>query len=204
MTLPDRFIKRRWPYWPYFFLLMAVAVGCKDAYTPKPRSYFRIAFPEKRYQPLNGVFPYTFEIPVYAAISSYNGRFAGSDSSDHWINVEFPQFRSRLYITYKPVGHNLAQLVDDAHTFAYKHAVKADAISQKEYLNPTQKVYGLLFDIKGNTASSYQFYMTDSTRNFLRGALYFDSEPNKDSLAPVNEFLRKDIERIIETLAWKN
>jgi gliding motility-associated lipoprotein GldD len=118
------------------------------------------------------------------------------------MNIGFPQFRSRIHITYKQVLNNLPNLIDDAHTFAFKHSIKADAINQHEYSNPDNHVFGILFDIKGNTASSLQFYLTDSTRHFLRGALYFDNEPNKDSIAPVNDFLRQDIERLIETLTW--
>lgn len=203
MTLPDQFMKRMLNNWLFLGLLAITIVGCKENYTPKPKSYFRIGLPERAYLLLEGEYPYKFEIPVYSRISRYAGKYSGSDTSEYWINVEFPQFHGRLYITYKPVVNNLAKLVDDAHAFAYKHSVRADAISQREFQNPANKVFGVLFDIKGNTASSYQFYMTDSTRNFLRGALYFDTEPNKDSLAPVNEFLLKDIERLIETLAWK-
>lgn len=196
-------MKRTWNNWLFFCLLAMVIAGCRETYTPKPKSYFRIGLPKKEYLVLDGDYPYKFEVPVYSRISKYAGKYSGSDTSEYWINVEFPQFHSRLYITYKPVVNNLGTLVEDAHAFAYKHSVRADAIGQREFQNPANKVYGILFDIKGNTASSYQFFMTDSTRNFLRGALYFDTEPNKDSLAPVNAFLLKDIERLIETLAWK-
>jgi gliding motility-associated lipoprotein GldD len=179
-------------------------IGCGKSYTPKPRAYFRIELPPKDYVELKGDFPYVFDIPTYAAISHYEGRWEGTDTAEYWINIEYPQFHSRLHLTYKKVNNNLAKLIDDAYTFAFKHSIKADAINQREYLNPGSNVYGILYDIKGNTASSLQFFVTDSTRNFLRGALYFDNEPNKDSIAPVNDFLRKDVERMIETLKWKN
>lgn len=177
--------------------------GCKPDYTPKPRAYFRIDLPKKEYQVLTGQYPYSFEYPVYALIKSYQGKWKDTDTADYWINVEFPQFRSRVHITYKQVNHNLANLVEDAHTYAYKHSIKADAINQSEYIDGPKKVYGVLFDIKGNTASSEQFYVTDSVHNFLRGALYFDCEPNKDSLTPVRDFLRIDMIRMIESLSWK-
>jgi len=191
------------------YSLLAVVVlvllpSCKQQDTPKPRAYFRIALPAKEYHPLGSGFPYSFELPTYAIIKPYSGKWNGSDTAAYWINLEFPQFKGRLHLTYKTVDRNLGALIEDAHAFAFKHSVKADAINQKEYMNASSKVFGVLFDIKGNTASSVQFYMTDSIQNFLRGALYFDVEPNKDSLAPVKEFLRKDVEHLIETLTWKN
>ena len=185
------------------FLILAMFVACSRDYSPKPRSYYRIDLPVKAYQELQGNYPYSFEYPVYARINPYKGKWENQDTSEYWANVEIPLFRSRIHLTYKRVNGNLASLIEDAHMYAYKHSVKADAINQSEYQDSVAKVYSVLFDIKGNTASSLQFYATDSTENFLRGALYFDCEPNKDSLAPVREFLREDIIRMVESLRWK-
>jgi gliding motility-associated lipoprotein GldD len=178
-------------------------LGCTQDYTPKPRAYYRIDLPIKEYHLLSGDFPYSFEYPMYARINPYQGKWKGTDTSDYWINVEFPQFKSRIHLTYKTVKNNLANLIEDAHTYAYKHSIKADAIIQSEFVDSLANVYSVLFDIKGNTASSVQFYATDSVRHFIRGALYFDCEPNKDSLAPVTEFLRTDVVKMIETLIWR-
>jgi len=82
------------------------------------------------------------------------------------------------------------------------HITKADAINELVINNKEQRTYGILYDLKGNTASAVQFYITDSTRHYLRGSLYFESEPNADSLAPVIEFFREDIIHLIETLKW--
>jgi gliding motility-associated lipoprotein GldD len=189
-----------------YYLLAAVLVllpGCKPDFTPKPRAYYRIELPEKEFVALSGDYPYSFDYPLYGKINSYQGRWTDSDTSDYWINLEFPQFRSRVHLTYKPVRNNLANLIEDAHSYAYKHSVKADAIIQTEYVDSLSDVYGVLFDLKGNTASSVQFYATDSVNHFLRGALYFDCEPNKDSLAPVRDFLRMDLVKMMETLSWR-
>jgi len=180
-----------------------VFLSCRSDYSPKPRAYYRIDLPEKEYQVLTGDYPYQFEFPDYAVINPYKGKWKDTDTADYWINVEFPMFKSRVHLTYKKVRNNLYDLVEDAHTYAYKHSVKADAIIQSEYVDTLEKVYSVLFDIKGNTASSLQFYATDSIHYFLRGALYFDCEPNKDSLAPVQEFLRIDMIKMIETLKWR-
>jgi gliding motility-associated lipoprotein GldD len=71
-------------------------------------------------------------------------------------------------------------------------------------LRDSVKVYGLIYDIEGNTASSLQFYVTDSTKHFIRGALYFNVRPNIDSVKIVLEFLKKDVLHLIQTLQWKN
>jgi gliding motility-associated lipoprotein GldD len=183
--------------------LAGLMLGCGKDYSPRPRAYYRIELPKKEYQQLTGAYPYRFDYPVYARIDAYKGKWQNTDTSDFWVNVEFPQFKSRVYLTYKMVQGNLATLIEDSHTYAYKHSVKADAIIQSEYIDSLNQVYSVLFDIKGNTASSVQFYATDSVRHFLRGALYFDCEPNKDSLAPVREFLRADIIKMIESLSWR-
>jgi gliding motility-associated lipoprotein GldD len=185
-------------------LLTILFVSCQSNTVPKPRGYLRIDVPEKKYQQLQGDFPFKFEYPVYAEISKYQGKASDESNTGNWINVDFPDYNAHIYLTYKPVNGNLGRLIEDAHEFVYKHVSKADAITQTEYLNPEKNVYGLLFDIQGNTASSVQFYVTDSTSNFLRGALYFNTEPNVDSLAPLISFFRKDVEYLMETLEWND
>ena len=101
------------------------------------------------------------------------------------------------------VDDNLSLLTEDAHRLAYKHSVKADAIEEKLWNNPDKEVYGIIYNIKGNAASSVQFFLTDSIRHYLRGSLYFYSQPDKDSLAPVIDFFREDIIHLVETLEWK-
>jgi gliding motility-associated lipoprotein GldD len=120
-----------------------------------------------------------------------------------WMNVEFKPYKSKIHLSYKPVNQNVSKFIEDAHTLAYKHAIKADAIEENLITDEKRKVYGLVYEIKGNAASSVQFYVTDSLKNFLRGSLYFEVQPNKDSLAPAIDFFRKDILHLIETLKWK-
>ncbi len=179
-------------------LLMAFA--CKPDYSPKPRGYFRIDFPGKEYQEFDSTgFPYEFEYPVYGKIVPDESKKA----APYWINIEFPRYNGKIHITYKTVENNLKTMIEDSRTLAYKHTVKADAINEKLYVDKSNKVYGVVYNIKGNTASSVQFFLTDSTRHFLRGSLYFWTEPDKDSLAPVIRFFKKDITQLIETLEWK-
>lgn len=192
----------KWVHTGIIGLLGCLLVSCQPANTPKPRAYFRIALPEKAYHQAELELPAVLRIPDYSQLTRYAGNAPIEKQSDHWINLRFPDFNGTLHLTYVPVDENLNKLIDDAHEFAYKHTVVADAIAQTEFFHPENDVYGLLFDIKGNTASSVQFYATDSTKHFLRGSLYFDSEPNEDSLAPVINFIRKDITYLMESLEW--
>ena len=181
------------------FLLLSL-LCCKRHYTPKPAGYLRIDFPEKAYQIYNSSCPYTFEYPLYGKIIADTSKIA----EPCWINIEFPQFAGKIHISYKQVKNNVNIYMEDSRTLAYKHTVKADAIRETLYSDENRKVYGLLYEIRGDAASSIQFYLTDSTRNFLRGSLYFNVQPNADSLAPVIDFFLEDIMHLVETLEWKN
>ena len=179
----------------------ALFTGCKESYSPKPRGYFRIDLPEKSYQKLDTTLPYTFEYPTYATIT--HDPYAPQEKN--WINVNFPSFKAVLHISYEPVHNNLDKFLNDAHTLVSKHIPKADAIYDSLIYHPEKRIYGLAFKIEGlGTASAYQFYVTDSVKNYLRGALYFNLKPNNDSLAPVIDFLEKDIDHMVNTMKWKN
>lgn len=186
----------------YFLLILAVSLlcGCRERDVPKPRGYFRIDLPAKEYRLYDTVCPFIFEYPVYGRIS-YD---VGKNSEPCWFNLEFPRNKAIIHFSYKTVSKNLPILLKESNDYAYSHSIKADAITEQPWYNKENKVYGILYDIKGNTASSIQFFLTDSTRNFLRGALYFSSEPKADSLAPVILFFRKDIMHMIETFKWKS
>ncbi len=188
-----------------YLLLATIAcllVACHSNPVPRPRGYYRIDLPEKHYKNLVQHYPFSFLYPEYAVISKYKGSTIPGENTENWLNIDFPRFRAHLYLTYKPVEESLGKLIEDSHAFVYKHIVKADAINQEEFISPETSVFGVLFDIKGNTATALQFYITDSVSNFLRGALYFDCEPNRDSLAPLVDFLREDIEVLMESFTW--
>jgi len=186
------------------FLLLSQA-GCNNDYTIKPRGYFKIDFPQKEYQKFdNPVYPYSFEYPVYAEILKDSLFFDKKAENPYWINVSFPRFNGKIYISYKEVGkNNFDSLVNDAFTMSYKqHTYKASSIEPTPFTTPNN-LNGIYFSLKGNTATANQFFITDSSRHFLRGALYFDAVPNEDSLRPVNNFLQKDLQHLINTLQWR-
>ena len=185
-----------------FFLitvLLLSASACNESYTPKPKGFFRITLPEHRYvsyQPQGC--PYAFEIPVYATPGPYRDSLA----QPCWKYIFYPAFNAELFLSYHPVTGNLPEFLEDARTLAFKHAIKADAIDETLVM-AGPGVSGMIYDISGSAASPVQFYVTDSTRHFLRGALYFNATPQPDSLAPVISFLRSDIEHLIRTVSWK-
>lgn len=176
--------------------------SCDDddtVYSPKPKGYPRIDFPEKSYRLYDSVCPYTFEIPTYAKMEQ--DQHKGAEPC--WLNLVFPKFNATIHLSYKTINDNIAEYLEDSHNFANRHQIKATGMDEVAVLRDSAKVYGLIFDIDGNTASSLQFYLTDSTRHFLRGALYFNSVPNSDSLKIVINFIKKDVLHLVNTTRWK-
>jgi gliding motility-associated lipoprotein GldD len=181
---------------------IVITPSCSNDFTPKPRGYFRIALPEKKYTLLDSVYPYKFEYPAYARITND----PLSPQEKNWINIEMPAFHGRIHISYKTLSDkkSLVQFTEDTRTLALKHMAKASGIRNIVIDDEGRKMYGLVYEINGmGAASPYQFYLTDSTKHFLRGSLYFDAVPNNDSLAPVIDFVKSDIQHLFETINWK-
>jgi gliding motility-associated lipoprotein GldD len=185
----------------YIFLI----ISCNSVYTPKPAGYFNIKFPPHAYQRFQDKsFPYMFEYPVYARIIHDTTFFEDKPENPFWINIDFPQFKARIYVSYKEIGPNsFDKLKDDAFKMTFKHSYKASSIEDSVIQTPLG-VSGIFFNVGGNAATAKQFYVTDSVKHFLRGALYFDTTPNEDSLGIVNQFLQEDMRHIINTLQWRN
>lgn len=181
-------------------LYILLCVGCRENYAPKPYSYFRIDFPEKSYSHLSGEYPYTFDIAGNSVVET--DKYAPNEP--YWININYPAYNAKIHISYKPIDTDtaLTYFRQDCHRLAYTHTIKAESIKE-ELFEKENGTIGLIYFIEGNTASSTQFFATDSTRHFLRGALYFNERPNKDSLAPIINYIRKDIIHLIETIEWK-
>jgi len=183
---------------------MLLISSCNSPYTPKPTGYFKIDFPVKKYQVFNQPgYPYTFEYPVYATVVKDSSFFGDATENPWWININFPQFNGKINVTYKSIGANkLEKLLNDAFNMTNKHSSKADYIGDS-LLQTTNGIHGIFFKVEGNVATANQFFLTDSTKNFLRGALYFDATPNQDSLKPVNDFLLQDMMHLVNTFKWK-
>ena len=182
-------------------LVAATAASCDREFLPKPLGYNRLDLPEPAYRPLPDTLPYTFEYSTHARLlpdTSYvRERF--------WIEIYYPKIKSNIHITYKDLNNSeklLKEYMDDSYTLTAKHQIKAYAINEAITVTPSGKT-AIIAELEGEVPSQFQFTITDSAKNFLRGALYFDTKVQNDSLAPAIEYMKRDMMHIINTLEWK-
>ena len=208
----------------FFFFSIFYLTSCNSTYTSKKKGYFNIVLPQHQYKVFDSVgFPYRFEYPVYANIIKDSTYFDSNPENPYWINIDFPKFNARIFLSYKIIGgkaiykvkqitggykdstatNQFDKMVNDAFTLTNKNEAVATSIKDSAF-KTANKVSGVFFKVGGNAATSKQFFMSDTTKNFIRGALYFDTTPNADSLRPVQNFLKKDIGHLINTFQWKN
>ena len=181
-------------------LVVLACMACNRVSTPRPYGYYRIATPDTAYVDFaksQGNYPYTFALSKNAVVEPRT-----DVNEPYWINIVYPALNATIHCSYKPVRNNLRELTNDALEFVYRNASFATAIPERDYMHPEANVYGVLFDLEGNTASSCQFFVTDSTRNFFRASVYCNCPPNADSLAPVYQYLRTDIIKMVESFEW--
>lgn len=182
-----------------FCLCTVLAASCSRSYVPRPYGYPRLQVPDTSYTFFAGKgLPYAFDLSGNAAVV-----YKDEPGEKYWLDIVYPSIGARIYCSYKPVAGNLAALSDDAQKFVYRHASRADAIPERGFEHPEKRVYGVLYELYGNTASPIQFVLTDSTEHFFRGALYFNCEPNQDSIAPMLDYMREDIVRLMESFEWR-
>ncbi len=179
--------------------LLLMLSACTKDYVPKPRGYCRIDFPEKKYTHYTSPnCPFEFDVPVYAEVKKDSNRLA----EPCWLYIVFPGLQAQLYFTYKPLNNDLNKYTEESRGMAYKHTVKASGIDEI-VINTPHHVHGMVYDIGGNAASNLQFYVTDSVRHFIRGSLYFNAQPQIDSLEPAIKFVRADVLQLVNSLKWK-
>ena len=184
-------------------IMVFIFYACNSPFTPKPRGYFKIDFPKKEYKVFNQPgYPYTFEYPAYAEVVKDSLFFGEKTENDWWININFPQFNGKMYVSYKKIGTNkFDKLVNDAFKLTSKHSQKAYSIDDSA-IATNYGVHGMFFKVGGDVATANQFFLTDTVKHFLRGAMYFDATPNEDSLGIVNKFLAEDLQHLINTFQW--
>ena len=174
--------------------------ACEDrVYTPKPRGYFRIEVKDTTYTPLEGNYPYFFEHSNRAFIEPLK------DRDPYWANVIYPDLNAVLFVTYKNIkNENLTDLINDSRMFVYKQIVKADDILESHITDSAINLYGKIYETVGNEAACpFQFWVTDKQNHFFRASLYLNNVPQNDSLAPIINYLKKDMMHLIETFSWK-
>jgi gliding motility-associated lipoprotein GldD len=207
----------------FCFFLAAFIVSCNSPYSSKKRGYFNIELPKHAYQrfEMEG-FPYKFEYPVYAKIVKDSTYFDSAPENPYWINIDFPGFNSRIFLSYKVIGgtalykvkqpngtyrdssgiNAFDRMVADAFLLTNKNDVVASSIKDS-LIQTNNGIGGVFFKVGGNAATAKQFFLSDTTKNFIRGALYFNVSPNADSLRPVQDFLQADLEHLINTFQWR-
>jgi len=180
-------------------LMFAVFFSCDRNYTPKPAGYLKVNYPEKEYTLFTDAEPFEFEYPVYAEVLPNRS----GNAEPYWYDINFPEYKGTIYLSYKQLHDDVDAYIEDTRTLVYKHASRSDGIVEIPFMDPENRRFGILYELSGNVASAVQFFLTDSTEHFLRGSLYFETTPNRDSLNPIINFVEKDIRHMIETVRWK-
>lgn len=175
------------------FCMAVLLLSCEQP-VPKPDAMLRLDYPESKYEKLDLDCQYSFQRNEKASLK-------GAESCQ--LRIEYPFMKATLHLTYRKVNNNIDSLLIDAQKLTYEHVIKADDIIEQPFVNDADNVYGMLYEVGGNAASQSQFYVTDSTNNFLTGALYFYAKPNYDSIMPAVAYVKKDIRKLMESLKWK-
>lgn len=189
-----------------FFSITILFYACDDAVlTPKPRGFPKVDFPEKAYKKFDA--PYcnlTFNAPAYAEIKQDEFYFGKEAPNSCWFDIFTPQLSSKIHCSYVPLDatNTLDKMRGDAFKLANQHNVKANFIDELP-INRPDGTFGMVFDIEGEVASPFQFYLTDGENHFLRGSLYFNVQSRPDSLAPILDFVKTDIMELVNTLKWE-
>ena len=185
-------------------ILLNACSGGEQTYYPKPKGYHRLELPKHEFRTLKGDYPYSFEHSTHAKIVP-DKHFLARPS---WIEVKYPQFGAEIDISYKPIKNSLDSLngfIATSHKLTRKHSIKASSIEEYQSKGGKKGQYpAMVFELEGEVPSHFHFYVHDSTQNFLRAALYFDSSQKNDSLAPVIEYLKLDMIHMLNTLEWKS
>ncbi|WP_051359724.1 gliding motility lipoprotein GldD [Adhaeribacter aquaticus] len=194
------------PVASYFFLILIgglLLISCRnEEFSPKPKGYNRIDLPSPKYQLLKGNYPYSFEYSIYSKILRDSSRTA----MPYWINVYYPKYQANVQLTYRTINNNkkvLNSLLEDARKLTIKHQIKAEAIEEGLIQTPNGMKISVA-ELSGQVPTQFQFYVTDSTKHFFRGALYFRTATANDSLAPVINYIKKDIVHMLNTLKWRH
>lgn len=168
--------------------------SCKDDVLPKPASQLRLDYPVAEYASFENHCPFTFDMNSSAVIK---------EKTACGFTITYPKMKATIYLTYKPVSGNIDKLLRDAQKLTYEHVIKADDILEQPYINGGKKVYGMFYQVGGNAATNSQFYATDSIKHFITGSVYFYAKPNFDSIMPAADYIKNDMQRLMETLKWK-
>ncbi|PIE51027.1 MAG: gliding motility lipoprotein GldD [Flavobacteriales bacterium] len=179
-----------------FIFVVLMLFSCGKDTMPKPKGELRLEYPQPKYQVFDDACHYQFEYSTLAKVFP-------SKKNECWFNLIYPQMKGKVFITYYPIKNNLTEHIKEAEKMVYKHTIKASSIETKVFEYPEHKAYGNFYELKGQSASNIQFFVTDSTKHFVTASLYFNSRPKPDSIAPAVRYVKKDLKHLIETFQWK-
>lgn len=187
----------------FIIILSAIVLfSCEEEkkIMPRPIGQMRVEFPKHEYQSANpDGCNYKFEIPSSAELSE-----GLSPEFPCHKNIIFKDFNAVMYLSYYQLDtNNVTELIKESRDKVYEHVVKANSIDEIMLADTSSDVYGILYDIKGNAATPFQFFITDSSNHFIRASLMFNSQANYDSLKPMINYLKVDVENMINTTEWK-
>jgi gliding motility-associated lipoprotein GldD len=168
--------------------------SCKQEVLPKPSSQLRLDYPIAEYASFSNHCPFEFNINADAIIK---------ENKECGFTIQYPKMKATIYLTYKTVNNDIDKLLRDAQKLTFEHVIKADDIKEQPFLNDDKKVYGMFYEVSGNAATNAQFYVTDSTKHFVTGSVYFYAKPNFDSIMPATSYVKNDMQRLMETIKWK-
>lgn len=185
----------------FLFVLSCIfffSCGNEKVYTPKPRGFFLIELPEPEYKLFDTACAYSMEIPKNTLVIPFKEK-----EKQCWFNIVYPRFDATIYMSYNRINNNLPTFLEDVHKLVYGHTVKANGIAESAIQDSVSNIYGMKYLLEGDVASPYQFYLTDNKNHFFRAALYFNFKPNYDSLAPVLNHIKIDMDKMVDSFKWK-
>ncbi|MES2409939.1 MAG: gliding motility lipoprotein GldD [Bacteroidota bacterium] len=175
-------------------MVLVLVSSCKDDVLPKPASQLRLDYKVAKYASFSNHCPFEFEMNEDAIIK---------EDKDCGFSIHYPKMKATIYLTYKTVNKDINLLLRDAQKLTYEHVIKADDILEQPFINNDQKVYGMFYRVNGNAATNAQFYATDSLKHFITGSVYFYAKPKFDSIMPAADYVKNDMQRLLETIKWK-
>ncbi|MFN3758390.1 MAG: gliding motility lipoprotein GldD [Algoriphagus aquaeductus] len=173
--------------------------SCDKIWLPKPPGYNRIDLPRHDYQKLEQGFPYQLDFSKYSLVEPDSFNL----TEKNWINLNYRDFGAKVHLTYKKIGGNteFKTLSNDAFKLTAKHQIKAYGIEEAVLITPNG-YSAVVAELSGEVPTQFQFFVTDSTTHFLRGALYFNTAMKNDSLAPVIEYIKIDMTHLINSVKF--
>lgn len=182
-------------------LLLSALIICScesgEINKPKPSTYLRPEIPAAQEVLFDDNCPYRFNLSNLYTVASAKENPCNKD-------IDLGPLNGTMHFSYIEMDSSLSTYVNYANDKVDDHKIKATAILDSQFVAPDKRVFGTFFELQGNVASPFQFYLTDSSERFVSAVVYFNSVPNYDSLRPSLDYLKADLYQMISTFEWQN